>query len=206
MKISIIDLDLCNVNSISKCVEHTGFKYNIAKSPSDIEKSDKIIFPGIGSYPAIMNKLIENKWLQILDHKVIKERKKYLGICLGMQILSDNGEEFTTSNGLGYIGGKVVNMKNLNCNLQLPHTGWNSVDIKKENILFKSIKNKTNFYFNHSYVVTNTQDKFVLSETFHDINFPSSVNKKNIYGVQFHPEKSSTAGVQLIKNFLTLMN
>ena len=97
MKISIIDLDLCNVNSISKCVEHTGFKYNIAKSPSDIEKSDKIIFPGIGSYPAIMNKLIENKWLQILDNKVIKERKKYLGICLGMQLFSNSSLEIAIS-------------------------------------------------------------------------------------------------------------
>ena len=203
MKVSVIDLDLCNVNSIFKCVEHTGFKCNIAKLPSDLEKSDKIIFPGIGSYPAIIEKLKNDRWLDVLNHKIILEKKGYLGLCLGMQILSNFGEEFSFTEGLKYIDGNVVNLKNLNCKMLLPHTGWNSLNIKNKSILFKNIKDKTNFYFNHSYVFTNIDQSLIVSETFYDINFVSSINKENIFGVQFHPEKSSSAGIQLIKNFLT---
>ncbi len=205
MKISVIDLDLCNVNSISKCIEHTGFKCNIAKLPSDIEKSDKIIFPGIGSYPAIMDRLKENKWFEILNRKIVLEKKNYLGICLGMQILSNDGEEFSFTKGLGYIDGNVINLKSLNCKLLLPHTGWNCLNLERESILFRNIKNKTNFYFNHSYVITNVKKNFILSKTHYNVDFVSSVNKENIFGVQFHPEKSSSAGIQLIKNFLTLI-
>lgn len=204
MEISVIDLDLCNVHSIFKAVERAGFKCNVAKLPSDLERSDKIIFPGIGSYPAIIKKLKENKWLEVLNHKIILEKKGYLGICLGMQILSNYGEEFSFTEGLKYIDGNIVNLKNLNCKTFLPHTGWNSLNIKKESVLFKDIKDKTNFYFNHSYVFTNIQQSFIISETFYDIDFVSSINKENIYGVQFHPEKSSEAGIVLIKNFLTL--
>jgi len=204
MKISIIDLDLCNVNSISKCVEYTGFNCEIAKYPTDIEKSDKIIFPGIGSYPAIMKKLNENKWLKILEQKIIKEKKNYLGICLGMQILTNEGEEFNNTRGLGYIDGKVENLKDLSCKFPLPHTGWNSLSIKKENLIFKSIKNLSNFYFNHSFVINSIDKQYIISDTNYGVDFISSINKDNIYGVQFHPEKSSTEGIQLIKNFLTL--
>jgi len=202
MKISIIDLDVCNVHSISKCIEYLGLKFSIAKKPSDIIDSEFIIFPGIGSYPAVMKKIIKNNWKDILDQKVINEKKKYLGICLGMQILTDTGEEFISQNGLGYIKGNVLNLRKLKCELVLPHTGWNTANIKNENILFKDIKKGAHFYFNHTYVLNNIDEKYITSTTEYQKEFISSIRKENIFGVQFHPEKSSSDGIQIIKNFL----
>ena len=204
MKINIIDLDLCNVNSIAKCVEFNGFKYSIAKKPSDIVDADKIIFPGIGSYPEIMKRIRTSKWIEILKQKIIVEKKNYLGICLGMQILSSEGSEFYSTSGLGYLEGSVVDLTNLGCDGVLPHTGWNSLNFIKKNLLFKDIKNGTNFYFNHSFVFNVAESETILSQTEYKVSFTSSINKDNIFGVQFHPEKSSEAGIKLIKNFLTL--
>jgi glutamine amidotransferase len=202
MKISIIDLDVCNVHSISKCIEHLGLKFSIAKNPSELQDSEIIIFPGIGSYPAVMKKIIKNNWINILNQKIIHEKRKYLGICLGMQILTDTGEEFISQEGLGYINGNVLNLRKIKCELVLPHTGWNSVKIKNKSSLFKDIKNGTHFYFNHTFVLNNIDEKYVTSRTEYQKEFISSIRKDNIFGVQFHPEKSSSAGIQIIKNFI----
>ena len=131
-----------------------------------------------------MKKLNEKKWLKILEQKIIKEKKNYLGICLGMQILTNEGEEFNNTKGLGYIGGKVEDLKNLTCKLPLPHTGWNNLNIKKENLIFKSIKNLSNFYFNHSFVTNSINEQYIISDTNYGVNFISSINKDNIYEIE----------------------
>ena len=204
MKICIIDLNVCNVNSVSKCVEHVGFNYTIAKDPSALLDADKIIFPGVGSYSSVMNRLHENKWIEILKKKIIEEKKSYLGICLGMQILSEVGYEFEKKRGLNYIKGEVVNLQNIGCNDILPHTGWNSLDTKNKSEIFEGLSENTNFYFNHSFVMNSIDKNFITSTSNYEINFISSVKKDNIYGVQFHPEKSSDSGIKIIKNFLDL--
>jgi glutamine amidotransferase len=204
MKICIIDLDVCNVHSVSKCVEHVGFDYTIAKDPSSLLDADKIIFPGIGSYSSVVDRLHENKWIKILQKKIIDEKKDYLGICLGMQILTETGYEFVKKQGLNFIKGEVVNLKDIGCNDILPHTGWNSLDIKNKSEIFEGLKDNVNFYFNHSFVMNNINKNFITSTSNYKVNFISSVKKDNIYGVQFHPEKSSESGIKIIKNFLDL--
>ena len=204
MKICIIDLNVCNVHSVSKCVEHIGFDYTIAKDPSYLLDADKIIFPGIGSYSSVMDRLNEDKWIEILKKKIIDEKKNYLGICLGMQILSETGHEFIKKKGLNFMKGEVVNLQNIGCSDILPHTGWNSLDVKNKSEILIGLKKDTNFYFNHSFVMNNIDKKFITSTSNYEINFISSVKKDNIYGVQFHPEKSHKYGMQLFEQFAKL--
>ena len=134
--------------------------------------------------------------------ETINDKDKYfLGICVGMQILSDFGFETEKTKGLGLISGSV---KKINTNLKLPHVGWNSVFFKKEDLLFKDISSKTEFYFTHSYEFLTKSSDNVLAEVLYDKQITSIVKKNNIYGVQFHPEKSQEAGLKLLKNFSVL--
>ena len=121
-----------------------------------------------------------------------------------MQILIETGHEFIRKKGLNFMKGEVVNLQNIGCSDILPHTGWNSLDVKNKSEILIGLKKDTNFYFNHSFVMNNIDKKFITSTSNYEINFISSVKKNNIYGVQFHPEKSSESGIQIIKNFLNL--
>ena len=203
MKVHIIDLDVCNIFSISKCIDYLGFKVEIVREPNQLVKADKIIFPGVGSYNNVMKKIEENNWKKILTLKLINEKKRYLGICLGMQILTQFGSEFSKKSGLNFIGGEVNSLNNGDDEIILPHTGWNSVNVINNDNLFKNIKTSANFYFNHSYAVEKINDEYISSTTNYNKEFISSIRKNNICGVQFHPEKSSEDGIMLIKNFLT---
>jgi glutamine amidotransferase len=138
---------------------------------------------------------------EILENVLIK-KKEILGICLGMQILFSKGHEFGNTKGLNLISGEVYNLKTLGCKKLIPHIGWNEVNIKKNDILFKGIPNNSSFYFVNSYACKLKYKSQELSFTNYDINFTSAVKNQNIYGTQFHPEKSSKAGRKLLNNFL----
>jgi len=198
--IYILSLDINNAQSISNIYKKLGTKHIITNKLDNLEGKDKIIIPGIGHFDSTMSTLRDLKLDHKLNELVIERNVPILGICIGMQIFleeSDEGKE----KGLGWLKGKV---QKFNKDLILPHMGWNSLKKEKDNLLLKNIDLLKGFYFLHSYYILTGNKKNVITQTFYGDNFPSMVNEKNIYGVQFHPEKSHQNGIQLLKNFAEL--
>jgi glutamine amidotransferase len=201
-KIGIINYGLGNIRSLKNCIESLNFKVQIINNPSNLEKYDKIILPGVGSFKKAMSLINSLGWSDKILENVKIKKKKILGICLGMQILLSKGYEFGETKGLNLISGEVVSLKSEGCNELLPHIGWNEVEIKKNNTLFDNIPNNSSFYFINSYVCKLTDTTKESGSTNYGLNFTSALNFQNIYGTQFHPEKSSKIGRQLLNNFL----
>ena len=201
-KIVIIDYSCGNIDSVNSAVKFHGFNSVITSDPEIIKDADKIILPGQGSFKTGINNLKKNKLFDLIKYKVQKDNIPILGICLGMQILATVGFEDGVEKGLNLIPGKVDLLPKTK--LKLPHIGWNQIKIQQENLIFNNIKDQTDFYFVHSYVFNCDDSQHILTTTNYQDPFISSVNNGNIYGVQFHPEKSLTAGLALIKNFINL--
>lgn len=205
MNIGVINTKTSNIQSIYNVLDFLGFinyeEISVFKPGID-NKFSHLIFPGNGSYKKNVDELKKNN----LDEFIIKHFQKnkfFLGICVGMQVLSSYGLEYGKTDGLNIIPGEVVKLSE--DKVRLPHIGWNEVRTKKKDKIFKSFCNeKESFYFLHSYYFKTKYDQNVLSDTFYGMNFPTVIKKKNFYGVQFHPEKSQEIGINLIKNFLLL--
>ncbi|MEC7181485.1 MAG: imidazole glycerol phosphate synthase subunit HisH, partial [Bdellovibrionota bacterium] len=181
-----------------------GFKAEICNSPSNLDEADKIILPGVGSFSDAMKCLKEENWLPVINNHVADKERPLLGICLGMQLLAEYGTEGGEVEGLGYIPGNVKHLEKLGCKQRIPHVGWNNVNIVEENMLYSGISSGPEFYFVHSYAF-NPSDKRNISATVTYTNeIVASVQKNNIFGTQFHPEKSSKAGLRVLKNFLLI--
>ena len=195
----ILDINSGNVMSLKNIINKFNDKVKISNEESELELSTHIFLPGVGSYSEVMNKIKEKINLDLLKKKLLTDKVLFLGICVGMQVLSDIGYENETSNGLSIINGKV---KKLNTKENLPHVGWNSLNLKTKNKIFEGIPNQTDFYFTHSYVLELNDTTNEISSTNYGTSFTSAINKQNIFGTQFHPEKSQSAGIKLIKNFL----
>ncbi len=204
MNISIIDSGLGNLNSIYKCIKSLDFNCSIVNNPEQLKISDKIIFPGVGSFEIAMKKIKEKGWLDELRVQIIEKKKFYFGICLGMQLLASKGHENSTTTGLNFLDGEVVSLKSLKCKFGIPHIGWNDVKFLNDNSLFNNINQNTDFYFDHSYVFDLKDKSKIIGIADYGVKITSIINNENIYGVQFHPEKSSKAGVKLLENFLNL--
>ena len=203
MKISILDIGISNVFSLKTSIENLGFKPKTIKSEEEINDTDKLIFPGVGSFKAAMDKINELKLSNTLRKNIIELKKPFLGICVGMQILANYGYEMGKHEGLGFIKGDVKNLKDLGCKLQIPHVGWNHVKFKKNKIT-KNILQNSDFYFTHSFAFCNSIKKEIIGTSNYDCEIAALINKENIFGTQFHPEKSSKSGKLLLKNFLEL--
>ena len=203
--ISIINYGSGNIRAIGNIYDVLNVPYNVASSVGEIENADKIILPGVGAFDETMNKLNSNGFRNILDKKVLEDRVPILGICVGMQMLANKSDEGVLG-GLGWIPGYVrkFDVSTIQGKPKLPHLGWNSVEIVKDTPLFTGIDPNEGFYFIHTYYFECEDNRDVLSQTEYGIKFHSAVNRNNIYGVQFHPEKSHTNGIQLLKNFATL--
>jgi imidazole glycerol-phosphate synthase subunit HisH len=197
----ILDIDSGNILSLKNIVVKFNENVKISNTDSDLEESTHILLPGVGSYSEVMNKIKNKINIDLLKKKLNEDKTLFLGICVGMQILSSLGYENETSEGLSLIGGKV---QKLNTNENLPHVGWNSINFNNTNKIFKDISDKTDFYFTHSYCFELNDSSCEISSTNYGVKFSSAINKKNIYGTQFHPEKSQSAGIKLIKNFLEI--
>tara|TARA_B100001057_G_scaffold111913_1_gene110025 strand:- start:16245 stop:16859 length:615 start_codon:yes stop_codon:yes gene_type:complete len=204
MNISIIDSGLGNLNSIYKCIKSLDFNCSIVNNPEQLKISDKIIFPGVGSFEIAMKKIKEKGWLDELRVQIIEKKKFYFGICLGMQLLASKGHENSITTGLNFLDGEVVSLKSLKCKFGIPHIGWNDVKFLNDNSLFNNINQNTDFYFDHSYVFDLKDKSKIIGIADYGVKITSIINNENIYGVQFHPEKSSKAGVKLLENFLNL--
>ena len=201
-KICILDYGSGNQKSVYNMIDHIGYESKISDDFEIIKNSDYIILPGVGSYGGLIEKLKKKNLINILNDEVIVKKKLYLGVCVGMQIISTFGEEFGINFGLNWIPG-VVRKLQTTTNI-LPHIGWNNIKIEKKNEILNNIDDNSDFYFLNSFCFVPNDKKYVLASTYYDENFTSIINKDNIFGVQFHPEKSQKSGIQIISNFLKL--
>lgn len=189
-----------NLRSVQKAFEKIGFPALISSDSTKIKQASHIILPGVGAFGDAMKNLANLGLLEILNEEVIKNKKPFLGICLGMQLLANKSYENGENKGLGWIEGEVIRF-DAKENLKVPHVGWNSVKCAKSSPLFSGIEDDSDFYFVHSYYFSANDKADVLSYTDYGFDFVSSVAKENIFGVQFHPEKSQENGLKILQNF-----
>ena len=199
--VAVIDYNTGNIDSVIKAIKYFNKSVILTNNQKDIDNSKRIILPGQGSFQFGMQQLEKLNLIDLIKKKALIDKIPTLGICLGMQLFADLGYEKEKTAGLGFIKGEI---KKISTSLKLPHIGWNEVSFEQKNDLFDDLENDKDFYFVHSYYFDCLNSKNVLALTNYGINFPSIVCKENVYGVQFHPEKSSKQGLNLIKNFLSL--
>ncbi len=192
-----------NLRSVQKAFEKVGCNAIITNNHATIRNASKIVLPGVGAFKDGMKHLEKLGLINLLHEEVIQNRKPFLGICLGMQLIAKKSYENGETDGLGWIDAEVIkfNFSTHDKKLKIPHVGWNNVAYQNENVLFKNIPNNSDFYFVHSYHFQTNED-VVTSITDYGFDFISSVNKDTIYAFQFHPEKSQTFGLKLIENFV----
>ena len=202
MAIGIINYGMGNLASIQNAFESLGADSFIVETPDMLSSAERIILPGVGAFAAAMKHLEGGQWIPAIEHAVQTQQRPLLGICLGMQILLSSGEEGGPCKGLDIISGEVKQLSLSDPSLRLPHMGWNEVDYTTESPLFKDIPDQSDFYFVHSYAVSPTNDADVIARTQYGDDFVVAIRRKNVFGVQFHPEKSSMPGRKLLQNFL----
>lgn len=206
-KILIVNYGIGNILSVKRAFEHCGADVIISNSKDDIKKADRIVVPGVGAFSNCITEL-KNSDLKESVIEFANSDKPYLGICVGMQMMLDESEEFGTHAGLGIIKGNVTKIEHktdLEINNKVPFVGWKSLEFTSGAPLFKDISSEDKFYFVHSYK-SNPDDKnnLLASYKYHDVNVAAVIGKNNVYGTQFHPEKSGAAGLRIITNFLNL--
>ena len=202
--VCIVDYGLCNLDSVARAVEECGGSPSISHRPEDLRACDRVIIPGVGAF----GKAMENLRREGLDQALLEERERralpVLGICLGMQLLADSGEEGGNFRGLGLIPGRVLRLQRAAAAERVPHVGWNEIDIVSPHPLVEGLQTGANFYFVHSYHLAAERADTVVAFTPYCGRFASIVASGDVMGVQFHPEKSQKAGFQLLKNFLAV--
>ena len=203
--IGIIDYGLGNVSAISNIYNKLKIQNIIIKSKKDFSRVDKLILPGVGAFDSAVDLLINSDFYDEIENQVFKEKKYILGICVGMQIFSQNSSEGQRA-GLKWIDASVkkLNDGENSRKFRLPHMGWNSIKIIKKNLLFNDIEDNEYFYFCHSYFFECNNKFNILAETKFNQIFSSVVQNGNIYGIQFHPEKSHNSGIKILNNFAKL--
>ena len=211
MKIAIIDYESGNLKSVSKAVELASKNIlnksdvKIINSASELGHFDKIVLPGQGSFKQCYQSLLSiDGIIDELSNFVLDKQKPILGICVGMQLFSTYGEEDGGSQGFDWIKGKVKKINLTNQNLKLPHMGWNNIKIDEKSKLLSGIENNSHFYFVHSFAFDVENNAFVSATTNYSTEIVSAVEKDNIFGTQFHPEKSQTNGIKILENFVKL--
>lgn len=204
MTIAIVDYNAGNIASIQKKMQLLNSNFIITNDPNDIEHADKLILPGVGHFANAMQQLNELNLIESLNNAALVQKKPILGICLGLQLMCKFSEE-GNCNGLGWIDAEVVKFQaNDPLRHKTPHIGWNSIDFQKDCALSNGIPSNSFFYFVHSYHLSLRNESDSLYKTTYDYPFVSGINQENLYGVQFHPEKSHDSGLQMLKNFIEL--
>ena len=196
--ILLIDYGLGNLESIVNMLSKLGHNSKISQNKEDLLNASKLILPGVGSFDTGMNNLNQRGYTKILQKKVINEKTPLLGICLGMQLLANSSEEGKQT-GLGWINGRSVKFEHPS--LKVPHMGWNNIKLAKESTLFDGLDTIRKYYFVHSYHLLCEDKTDVLATSNYGINFTAMVEKDNVYGAQFHPEKSHKYGMEILDQF-----
>jgi len=208
MNVTIVDYNSGNISSVInsfKEVAENKVKIEVTFDLNKIKSSDKVVLPGQGSFKSCVDALNNIKGLvDTLDEFAIKNKKPLLGICVGLQMFADIGYEEIETKGLGWISGKVSKIDNHNGQYKLPHIGWNQINIAKKSKIFKDIENNSHMYFVHSYEFVPKNKNVITATTDYSSNIVCSIEKENIYGTQFHPEKSDRLGLKIIDNFLKI--
>ena len=208
MNVTIVDYNSGNISSVINSFTEVAkgtVNLEVTSDLNKIKSSDKVVLPGQGSFKSCIDALNSiNGLTDTLDEFVINKKKPLFGICVGLQMFADVGYEETETKGLGWISGKVSKIDNKNGKYKLPHIGWNQINIVKDSKIFKDVENNSHMYFVHSYEFI-PEDKNVISATTdYSSNIVCSVEKENIFGTQFHPEKSDKIGLKIIENFMRL--
>lgn len=199
--IYIVNYQSGNLGAIVNMFKRIGIKASIAANPKDLTDAHKIILPGVGAFDTGMQNLIDGGWIETLNKKVLLDHVPTIGICLGMQLMTKGSEEGRLE-GLGWISGTTRRLSFTNKDLKVPHMGWNKVALNKQsNLIAIGPGEEKRFYFAHSYYVKPDHEQDTLLKSFYGLEFSSAVEKGNIFGVQFHPEKSHRFGMELLKNF-----
>lgn len=203
-KIVVIDYGMGNLNSVKRKLSLLGINASISPDPREISDCDKLILPGVGHFKKAINNLKKLDIWDTLNETVLVKKTPILGICLGMQLMAKHSEE-GTEKGLGWFDAEVVKFSVKNSLLhKIPHTGWNGIINIRQSQLLKDIPDNSEFYFVHSYHLICNNPLDILNETFYEYKFTSAVGKENIFGVQYHPEKSHDIGEKLLRNFINL--
>lgn len=198
----VIDYNMGNVRSVWKAFEYLGAKVIVSNSLEDIKKADRLVLPGVGAFGEGMENLKKLGIIEALEEEVIKNNKPFLGICLGMQLLAKDSEEFGFHKGLGWIDGSVKKLEP-GSNFKIPHVGWNEIKIIDEACpIFSGITQKSAFYFVHSFHFIPERKENIKAVCDYGQEFVAAIQKENIFATQFHPEKSQMPGLKILENFL----
>lgn len=200
--IVIVDIGMGNLGSILNMLRKIKIEAKISSSPEEIKQADKLILPGVGAFDNAIQSLKSRGLIEVLSQKVLEERTPILGICLGMQMFGKKSEEGKLD-GLGWIDAETVRFRINSNGLKVPHMGWNTIEVKGDPGIFKGIE-EPRFYFVHSYHLVCQKEGDVLATTHYEYDFVSAVHKSNIWGTQFHPEKSHRFGMKVFSNFVEL--
>jgi imidazole glycerol-phosphate synthase subunit HisH len=201
MSVLIIDYGMGNLGSVRRSFEECGADVRVSSDPAELGAVSRVVLPGVGVFEKGMRQLIQRGWVDAI-RKMVEEKIPFLGICLGMQLLAEKGCEGGACPGLGIISGEVARLSSKFSDERIPHVGWNDVCFSQVSPLFSEIPNNSDFYFVHSYHLIPRNSNHVMATTPYCGGVVSAVRDENVFGVQFHPEKSSKPGRQLLKNFL----
>ena len=200
--IAIIDYDAGNIKSVEKALQYLGEKAVITRDRDEILKSDKLILPGVGAFGDAMEKLKQYGLVETI-HEVVDRQIPFLGICLGLQLMFESSEEAPGVEGLGLLPGKILRIPKKD-GMKIPHMGWNDLKIKEGSKLFAGLEEDPYVYFVHSFYLQAEDPSIVAATTEYGVTIHASVEKDHIFACQFHPEKSSTVGLQILRNFIAL--
>ncbi len=193
---AVVDYDVGNLMSVNNAMNYLGFETKVTADPVELERAEAIILPGVGAFPDAAAKLLRYGMMQEL--RIQAQKKPILGICLGMQLLFDQGEEIRETQGLGLVPGKV---KWIETSLKLPHIGWNSLTFPNASPLFAGLDEGSYVYFVHSFCGNAADLKYVIASTDYGISVTAAVQNGTVFGTQFHPEKSGEVGMEILRNF-----
>ena len=197
--IAMIDYDAGNIKSVEKALHYIGEEPLVTRDPKELLAADRVILPGVGSFGDCMENLRQFGLVPVI-HEIVEKGTPFLGICLGLQLLFENSEESPGVEGLGILKGKILRIPPSQ-GLKIPHMGWNSLHLQNQGRLFRNIPEDTYVYFVHSYYLQAEDAQIVKATTDYSVCIHASVEKENIFACQFHPEKSSRWGLQILRNF-----
>lgn len=199
---AIIDYDAGNIKSVEKALQFLGEEVLVTREPEEIRRAERVILPGVGAFGDAMEKLDKYGLIQVI-RQTVEEKRPFLGICLGLQLLFESSEESPGEPGLGLLKGRILQIPG-GGGLKVPHIGWNSLRFPRPGRLFQGIGEGVYVYFVHSYYLAAEEETVVSAVTEYGVSIHAAVEKDNLFACQFHPEKSSDAGLRILKNFVNL--